>query len=72
MTPVSLSLASRTDLTLADFQAVAAYLDSLHDATKFWTGDLLVEAEARWGESAYQLAAVLKLRANVAELGLGL
>jgi hypothetical protein len=57
ITPTSLSLAARTDLTIEQFLSIAAYLSTVHDATKWWLADLVLEAEARFGELAYQIAA---------------
>ena len=45
------------DLDLDTFEAVARFLGQFHDASKWWIADLLREAEARFGESAYQVAA---------------
>jgi hypothetical protein len=57
LTPVSLSLAARTDLDISIFEAIARFLGIVHDGSKFWIADLLLEAEARFGEAAYQVAA---------------
>jgi hypothetical protein len=56
LTPVSLSLASRTDLDISTFEAIARFLGRIHDGSKWWVADLLLEAEARFGEAAYQVA----------------
>jgi hypothetical protein len=52
-----LDLSRRLDLTIESFEAIARFLGRLHDGTKFWTADLLLEAEHRFGEAAYQIAA---------------
>jgi hypothetical protein len=55
--PCHLSLAARLDLGIEQFQAIARFLGRVHDGSKWWTADLLLEAEVRFGESAYQIAA---------------
>jgi hypothetical protein len=57
LTPTSLDLSRRLDLDLDSFEAVARFLGRIHDGSKWWIADLLLEAEARFGESAYQIAA---------------
>lgn len=55
-TLTGLDLSRRLDLDLVTFEAVARFLGQFHDASKWWIADLLREAEARFGESAYQVA----------------
>ena len=60
------------DLDLDTFEAVARFLGHFHDASKWWIADLLREAEARFGESAYQVAHRDRpQRAHAVELDLG-
>jgi hypothetical protein len=59
VTPVSLSLASRPDLTFQQFLAIGVFLDRLHDGTKWYIADWLIEGEARFGEKVYQAASAL-------------
>jgi hypothetical protein len=54
---VHLDLSARTDLDLSSFEAIARYLGRLHDTSKWLIADLLLQAEQRFGESAYQIAA---------------
>jgi hypothetical protein len=39
------------------FENIARYLGRLHDTSKWLIADLLLQAEQRFGESAYQIAA---------------
>ena len=55
--PTHLDLSQRLDLDIDNFEAVARFLGRLHDGSKWWIADLLLEAEARFGESSYQIAA---------------
>lgn len=57
LTSTSLSFASQPDLSLEQFEVLGIFLSRIHDASKFWIADLLLEAEVRFGEAAYQLAA---------------
>lgn len=57
LTPISLDLSRRLDLDVDSFEALACFLRRIHDGSKWWTADLLLEAEVRFGESAYQIAA---------------
>jgi hypothetical protein len=54
---VHLDLSARTDLDLTMFENIARYLGRLHDTSKWLIADLLLQAEQRFGESAYQIAA---------------
>ena len=57
LTPTSLCLAQRPDLTVEQCEAIARFLGLLHDGSKWWMADLILESEARFGELAYQVAA---------------
>jgi hypothetical protein len=57
LTPTSLSLAQSSDVTIDKCEGVARYLGHLVDASQWWIGDLLLEAEARFGQDAFQIAA---------------
>jgi hypothetical protein len=47
---------SEREWTIQEFIAVAAYLSRLNAATQWWIADLLIAAEARWGEAFAQVA----------------
>lgn len=57
LTPTHLDLSERPELGIDTFSAIARFASQVHDGSKFWTGDLLLEAEARWGEAGYQVSA---------------
>jgi hypothetical protein len=57
LTATALDLSSKPDLDLGTFEALARFLGRLHDGSKFWIADLLLKAEGRFGEAAYQIAA---------------
>ena len=46
VTPTSLSLASRPDLSFEQFEAIGVFLSRLHDGTKWWIGDWLLKARS--------------------------
>jgi hypothetical protein len=56
LTRTALDLSSRPELDIEAFEAIARFLGRLHDGSKWWVGDLMREAEIRFGESAYQIA----------------
>lgn len=56
MSGTHLDLSGRPDLDLATFESIARFLGDLHDMSKWAIADLLLQAEARFGESAYQIA----------------
>ncbi|HEX2434929.1 MAG TPA: hypothetical protein VHI55_13360 [Gaiellaceae bacterium] len=47
LTPVGLDLSERTDLSFRQFEALARFIDRVHDGTKWWAADPLIEAEIR-------------------------
>lgn len=52
-----LDLSGRPDLDLATFESIAAFLGGLHEMSKWCIADLMLQAEVRFGEAAYQIAA---------------
>lgn len=57
ISPTHLDLSGRPDLDLATFAAIAKFLGGLHELSKWGIADLMLQAEARFGEAAYQIAA---------------
>jgi hypothetical protein len=55
--PTHLNLSQRPELTIEDLESIAVFLGRLHDGSKWWTADLLLEAEVRFGEDAHQIVA---------------
>jgi hypothetical protein len=56
LTPTHLDLSERPELGIDTFSAIARFVSQVHDGSKFWTGDLILQAEARWGEAGYQVS----------------
>ena len=56
VTSTSFSLAALPDLDITMFEDIGRYLGLVHDGSKWWIADLLLEAEERFGEAAYQVA----------------
>ena len=54
LTSTSLDLSSRPDLTFAEFQAIGIFLARVHDGTKFFLADWILEGERRFGEEFAQ------------------
>lgn len=54
--PTYLDLSGRPELSLATFESLARFFGSVHDGSKWWISELILQAEARFGESAYQIA----------------
>ncbi len=54
--PTYLDLSQRPDLDLRTFESLARFLGRVHDGSKWYIADLLLQAETRFGESAYQIA----------------
>ena len=57
MSATHLDLSGKLDLDIARCEAVARFLGELHDMSKWCIADLMLQAEVRFGEAAYQIAA---------------
>jgi hypothetical protein len=60
MSPTHLDLSARLDLDVARFEAIARFLGELHDMSRWCIADLMLQAESRFGEAAFQIAAATK------------
>jgi len=55
-----LDLSGQPDLDIARCEAIARFLGDLHDMSKWCIADLMLQAEYRFGEAAFQIAAATK------------
>ena len=58
--PDASDLSAQLDLDIERCEAIARFLGDLHEMSKWCIADLMLQAEARFGEAAYQIAAATK------------
>jgi hypothetical protein len=54
LTPTRLDLSSHPDLSYEQCESLASFLGHLHNSSKWWIYDLLIQIEMRYGDLVYQ------------------
>lgn len=72
LTSTSLDLSSRPDLSYEQCEAIAAFFGHVHDASRWWVFDLLLQIEMRHGELVAQAAEATGLRPQSIENGMSI